>query len=176
MNRLCPRLSWSVRSGAALGFSAVWSGARVRPERSSALVEQRPGQTGLLQFVKDTTDKDSASYVAPEDRIATFDQDGTLWTEQPLYGQAMFAFDRVGELAAQHPEWRQQQPFQAVIEGDHQAMARFTEAEWMQTKGQPLINAGCLIYGARWRGWWYLLAVAIRWIEFHLGVSDAPAC
>jgi hypothetical protein len=88
-------------------------------------------QTAILKFVKDTTDKDSASYVAPEDRIATFDQDGTLWTEQPLYGQAMYAFDRVGELAAQHPEWRQQQPFQAVIEGDHQAMARFTEAEWM---------------------------------------------
>src|ERR1700733_9641707 len=170
MKRHSPHLSWNVQSAAALVlllFGLGHAGAQRDPLPSW---NKGPAKQAILKFVKDTTDKNSAGYVAPEDRIATFDQDGTLWTEQPLYGQAMFAFDRVGELAAQHPEWRQQQPFQAVIEGDHQAMARFTEAEWMQTKGQPLINAGCLIYGARWRGWWYLLAVAIRWIEFHLGV------
>ena len=54
----------------------------------------------------------------PEDRIATFDQDGTLWVEHPLYGQAMFALDRVRALAPEHPEWKSQEPFAAVLSGD----------------------------------------------------------
>ena len=132
MKRHSPHLSWNVQSAAALVlllFGLGHAGAQRDPLPSW---NKGPAKQAILKFVKDTTDKNSAGYVAPEDRIATFDQDGTLWTEQPLYGQAMFAFDRVGKLAAQHPEWRQQQPFQAVLEGDHQAMARFTEAEWMQ--------------------------------------------
>jgi phosphoserine phosphatase len=132
MNRLCLRLSWSVRSAAALVLLLLSLGQACAQRDPLPSWNNGPAKQAILRFVQDTTDKRSASYVAPEDRIATFDQDGTLWTEQPLYGQAMFAFDRVGKLAAQHPEWRQQQPFQAVLEGDHQAMARFTEAEWMQ--------------------------------------------
>jgi phosphoserine phosphatase len=132
MNRLCLRLSWSVQSAAALVLLLFGLGHACAQRDPLPLWNNGPAKQAILKFVKDTTDKASASYVAPEDRIATFDQDGTLWTEQPLYGQAMFAFDRVGKLAAQHPEWRQQQPFQAVLEEDHQAMAKFTEAEWMQ--------------------------------------------
>jgi FMN phosphatase YigB (HAD superfamily) len=86
----------------------------------------------ILTFVRDTTDRQSPRYVEPGDRIATFDQDGTLWTEHPLYTQAMFALDRVAKLVAQHPEWRQQQPFKAVLEGDRQAMGKFTEADWLR--------------------------------------------
>jgi phosphoserine phosphatase len=86
----------------------------------------------ILSFVKTTTDQSNPRYVKPGDRIATFDQDGTLWTEHPLYAQAMFALARVGQLAPQHPEWKQKQPFQAVLEGDHAAMSKFTEADWMQ--------------------------------------------
>ena len=58
----------------------------------------------VFAFVRDTTDKSSSKYVEPADRIATFDQDGTLWTEHPLYGQAAFALARVGEMAPSHPE------------------------------------------------------------------------
>lgn len=86
----------------------------------------------IVSFVKETTQPGSAKFVAPEDRIATFDQDGTLWTEHPVYTQAMFALDRIGQLAPQHPEWKDKQPFQAVIEHDQTAMAKFTEADWMQ--------------------------------------------
>ncbi len=132
MNRLCLRLSRSFRSTAAL-LALLLAVAHACAQRDPLPSwNNGPAKEAILKFVKDTTDKHSASYVVPEDRIATFDQDGTLWTEQPLYGQAMFALDRVGKLAPQHPEWRQQQPFQAVLEGDHQAMARFTEAEWLQ--------------------------------------------
>ena len=91
-----------------------------------------PAKEAVLAFVRDTTDKSSPKYVEPADRIATFDQDGTLWTEHPLYGQAMFALDRLGKMAPQHPEWKQKEPFKSVLAGDRAAMSKFTEADWMQ--------------------------------------------
>jgi hypothetical protein len=132
MKRLYVCLSWGCRSAAALVLLLLAMGHASAQRDPLPSWNEGPAKQAILRFVKDTTDKHSASYVEPEDRIATFDQDGTLWTEQPLYGQAMFALDRVGNLAPQHPEWRQQQPFQAVLEGNHQAMAGFTEAEWLQ--------------------------------------------
>ena len=119
MNRLCGRLLVELRIDGGAGFTAVGLGHACAQRDPLPSWNNGPAKQAILKFVKDTTDKHSTSYVEPEDRIATFDQDGTLWTEQPLYGQAMFALDRVGKLAPQHPEWRQQQPFQAVLEGDH---------------------------------------------------------
>ncbi|MCB1008111.1 MAG: haloacid dehalogenase-like hydrolase [Acidobacteria bacterium] len=77
----------------------------------------------VLEFVARTTREGSKEYVAPADRIAVFDNDGTLWSEQPAYFQLLFAIDRVKELAPQHPEWKTQQPFQGVLEGDLKAVA-----------------------------------------------------
>ena len=65
-----------------------------------------PAKQAIVDFVRATTDKASPHFVPPEDRIATFDQDGTLWVEHPLYAQAMFALDRVHALAPKHPEWK----------------------------------------------------------------------
>jgi hypothetical protein len=91
-----------------------------------------PAKQAIISFVRDTTEKSSSKYVEPRDRIATFDQDGTLWTEHPLYTQAMFALDRLGKLAPQHPEWKDTQPFKAVLEDDREAMSKFTESDWLQ--------------------------------------------
>lgn len=91
-----------------------------------------PAKAAILTFARETTDKSSSKYVEPADRVATFDQDGTLWTEHPLYGQAAFALARVGEMAPRHPEWKQQEPFKAVLARDHAAISQFTEADWMQ--------------------------------------------
>jgi haloacid dehalogenase-like hydrolase len=85
-----------------------------------------PAKQAILDFVKATTDKGSPKLVPPEDRIATFDQDGTTWVEHPIYSQVLFAFDRVGALAPQHPEWKTRMPFKAVLTGDKEAMAKFT--------------------------------------------------
>ena len=74
-------------------------------------------------FVQAVTDPNSADYVPPAARIAVFDNDGTLWNEQPLYIQLAFALDRVKALAPEHPEWRTTQPFQAVLEHDQKALA-----------------------------------------------------
>jgi len=91
-----------------------------------------PSKQMILDFVKDTTDKSSSKYVQPADRIATFDQDGTLWTEHPLYGQAQFALARLAEMAPQHPEWKTKEPFKSVLAHDFAAMGKFTEADWLQ--------------------------------------------
>jgi phosphoserine phosphatase len=77
----------------------------------------------LVAFVQTVTDPRGQGYVAPAERIAVFDNDGTLWSEQPAYFQLAFAIDRVRALAPKHPEWRTKQPFQGVLEGDIKAVA-----------------------------------------------------
>ena len=77
-----------------------------------------PNKRAILDFVASVTTPGSVNFVPQEERIATFDNDGTLWSEQPMYFQLIFALDRVKELAPQHPEWRQKQPFKAALEGD----------------------------------------------------------
>jgi phosphoserine phosphatase len=77
----------------------------------------------LVAFVQTVTDPRGQGYVAPAERIAVFDNDGTLWSEQPAYFQLAFAIDRVRALAPKHPEWRTKQPFQGVLEGDLKAVA-----------------------------------------------------
>ena len=89
-------------------------------------------KTAILDFVAETTTEGGADFVAPEDRIATFDQDGTTWVEHPLYGQGLFALDRLAEMAPDHPEWKDTEPFKSVLSGDHAAMAKFTEKDWME--------------------------------------------
>ena len=85
-----------------------------------------PAKQAILDFVKATTDKSNPKFVAPEDRIATFDQDGTTWVSHPIYSQVLFCFDRVAELAPQHPEWKTKMPFKAIVTGDKEAIAKFT--------------------------------------------------
>jgi hypothetical protein len=72
----------------------------------------------IIDFVTKVTREGGADFVPVSERIATFDNDGTLWGEKPVYVQLAFAFDRVKALAPQHPEWQQTQPFKAVLEGD----------------------------------------------------------
>lgn len=75
-------------------------------------------KAAIITFVESVTDSSSEDYVEPADRIATFDNDGTLWTEHPVYTQLAFALDRVKALAPEHPEWKDKQPFKAVLDGD----------------------------------------------------------
>ncbi|MGB0717498.1 MAG: HAD family hydrolase, partial [Phycisphaerae bacterium] len=81
-------------------------------------------RSSIIQFVDSVTNPTSPSYVPPAERLAVFDNDGTLWSEQPIYVQLAFAIDQVKALAAQHPEWVDQQPFKAILDGDvHAALA-----------------------------------------------------
>jgi hypothetical protein len=77
-----------------------------------------PAKNSILQFVAKVTKGGSPDFVPPAERIAVFDNDGTLWAEQPMYFQTFFVFDRVKALASQHPEWKKQEPFASVLKGD----------------------------------------------------------
>jgi phosphoglycolate phosphatase-like HAD superfamily hydrolase len=76
----------------------------------------------ILDFVRAVSDPDDPAFVEPTKRVATFDNDGTLWVEQPVYAEMAFALHRVRDLARVHPEWATKEPFKAVIEGDREAL------------------------------------------------------
>src|SRR5262249_19169073 len=76
----------------------------------------------IVDFVERVTTQGSPDFVKPEERIATFDNDGTLWAEKPIYFQLQFGIDRVKALAPKHPEWKEQEPFKFVIAGDIKAL------------------------------------------------------
>jgi hypothetical protein len=88
-----------------------------------------PNKQAILDFVAAVTEEGGDRFVPEPERIATFDNDGTLWTEQPLYAQAYFALDQIKTLAPQHPEWRTEQPFAAILAEDTEAMKKFSEED-----------------------------------------------
>ncbi len=82
-----------------------------------------PTKASIVEFVNKVTKEGSPTFVPESERIATFDNDGTLWAEQPMYFQLFFTLDRVRALAPQHPEWKTTQPFKAALEGDMKTLA-----------------------------------------------------
>jgi phosphoglycolate phosphatase-like HAD superfamily hydrolase len=86
-------------------------------------------KSAIVNFVKTTTETGGANFVPPEERIATFDQDGTLWVEHPMYSQVMYCFHRVGALVKEKPELKNVEPFKTVISGDREAIAKLTMAD-----------------------------------------------
>jgi phosphoglycolate phosphatase-like HAD superfamily hydrolase len=88
-----------------------------------------PAKQAIVNFVKETTDNASPKFVPVEARIATFDQDGTTWVEQPNYAEAMFAFDRLAPLIEKHPELKYVEPFKTVLSGDQAAIAKLSNLD-----------------------------------------------
>ncbi|QPH41944.1 haloacid dehalogenase-like hydrolase [Pedobacter endophyticus] len=86
----------------------------------------------IIDFVTKTTTKGSAEFIPVADRIACFDNDGTLWSEQPMYFQLAFAIDRVKALAKDHPEWKAKEPFRSLLEGDMQKVLSGGEPALLQ--------------------------------------------
>ncbi|MEZ4739844.1 MAG: haloacid dehalogenase-like hydrolase [Flavobacteriales bacterium] len=97
------------------GQATVGAGAPTDPLPSW---NEGPTKKALLDFVQRTTTEGSAEFVAVPDRIATFDNDGCLWAEQPMYFQLFFAIDRIKALAPEHPEWKTKEPFASVLKDD----------------------------------------------------------
>jgi phosphoglycolate phosphatase-like HAD superfamily hydrolase len=81
-----------------------------------------PTKQAIVEFVQKVTEKSSPQFVPPAERIATFDNDGTLWPSHPMYTQLAFALDRIKALAPRHPEWKTKQPFKAVLDNDLEAL------------------------------------------------------
>ena len=110
---------------AALGIAAILLAAVQAWAQNDPLPSwnDTAPKTAIVAFVEKVTKEGSTDFVAEPERIAVFDNDGTLWTEHPMYVQLAFALDRVKAEAASHPEWKDTQPFKAVLEGDMKTLA-----------------------------------------------------
>ena len=86
-----------------------------------------PSKKSIADFVEKVTKEGSPDFVPPAERIATFDNDGTLWAEQPMYVQVLFVFDRITAMAPQHPEWKTKEPYASLLKGDMKALAAHGE-------------------------------------------------
>ena len=85
-----------------------------------------PAKQAILDFVKATTDRASPKFVPPEERIATFDQDGTLWVEHPIYSQVIYCLDRVPAVVEKNPKLKNVEPFKTVLSGNREAIAKLS--------------------------------------------------
>ena len=94
--------------------------ANAEKEHSSYLSSWQAGKSKntIVSFVESVTQQNGVHFVEPKERIAVFDNDGTLWAEQPLYSQLMFAIEQIYVLAIKHPEWQNQEPFSSILKGD----------------------------------------------------------
>lgn len=105
---------------AAIGTALCGCASRPLPSWNDGAAREQ-----IIEFVDDVTSPASGNHIHPDARIAVFDNDGTLWSEQPLYFQLLFAIDRVKALAPQHPEWKSEEPFRSILAGDtHAALAQ----------------------------------------------------
>ena len=117
-----------IRRGLMTGLAVAWLAvagggwAFAQPDPLSSW-NNGAAKTAITAFVERVTREGGADFVPPAERIAVFDNDGTLWCEQPDYFQGLFAFDRVRALAPQHPEWHEKEPFRSFLTGDKQALA-----------------------------------------------------
>ncbi|MBN9671249.1 HAD family hydrolase [Roseibium aggregatum] len=116
----------AVIAGFSTAFAAVfiWTASAFAQPAPLASWNDGASKQAIVEFVEAVTADGGPDYVAPADRIATFDNDGTLWVEHPMYTQLAFALDRVKALASEHPEWKTTPPFQAVLENDMEALGR----------------------------------------------------
>ena len=112
--------SLAMRCTAVCLLATLFGVARVYAAQADPLPSwnNTESRENIIAFVEGVTKQGGDSYVPPAERIATFDNDGTLWAEQPIYFQAQFAFDRVVALSGEHPEWKEQEPFASILRGD----------------------------------------------------------
>jgi len=104
-----------------IALVVVGSVTDAQPSDPLASWNDSAAKKAIVTFVEKTTNQGSPDFVLPSDRIAVFDNDGTLWSEQPMYFQLFFALDRVKLLAPQHPEWKNKEPFASLLKGDVEA-------------------------------------------------------
>jgi phosphoglycolate phosphatase-like HAD superfamily hydrolase len=107
----------------------------------------------ILEFVRATTDPSNSSFVPPEARIATFDQDGTLWVEHPMYTQVVYCLERVPAVVAQRPELANAEPFKTVLSGNREAMARLPKKELEEILAATLTGMTVDEFSANAKAW-----------------------
>jgi phosphoglycolate phosphatase-like HAD superfamily hydrolase len=112
-----------------------------------------PAKEAIVDFVRTTTETGGAKFVPPEERVATFDQDGTLWVEHPIYSQLMYCLDRVPVLAKEKPELKNVEPFKTVLSGDLEAIAKLPLPELLKIVAATLTGMTTEEFQAQVKNW-----------------------
>jgi phosphoglycolate phosphatase-like HAD superfamily hydrolase len=155
-----------------LAALAVLAGP-ARAEDPLASWNEGPAKQAILEFVRSTTTAGSPSFVPPEERIATFDQDGTLWVEHPVYTQLLYCLDRVPEVARAKPGLASMEPFKTVLSGDRAAIARIPMSGLLKIVEATLTGMDVEQFRAEVKAW---LATArdARWKRPYAELTYLP--
>ena len=132
-----------------------------------------PARRAIVDFVKAATDPSSPNFVAPEARIATFDQDGTLWVEHPIYTQVVYCFERVPALVQAKPELADVEPFKSALSGDREAMAKLPTAELEKILSATLTGMTVDDFKAEAERW-IVTAKDARWKRPYTALTYQP--
>jgi phosphoglycolate phosphatase-like HAD superfamily hydrolase len=112
-----------------------------------------PAKQAIVEFVQKTTDKSSPTFVPQEERIATFDQDGTLWVEHPIYTQVLYCLDRVPAVVKEKPELAKVEPFNTVLSGDREAIAKLSMDDLLKILATTLSGMSVDEFSAEVKKW-----------------------
>jgi phosphoserine phosphatase len=135
---------------AALVLSSVLASGQTDPLPSW---NDGPAKRAIVEFVNATTTAGSPKLVAPEERVATFDQDGTLWVEQPIYSQLVYCLDRVPALVKAKPELANVEPFKTVMSGNREAIAHLSEQDLLKIAAATLTGMPVDSFRAEVKKW-----------------------
>jgi len=165
------RLSCVIASAlCALLFFVTYAQAQTDPLPSW---NDAPTKQAIVAFVKETTDQASPKFVPPAERIATFDQDGTLWVEYPMYTQVIYCLERVPEAVKAKPELAKVEPFKTVLSGNREAMAKFTMKDLEKILAATLTGMSVGEFSAQVKKW-IATAKHPRWNRHYTELTYQP--
>src|SRR5262245_55771366 len=151
MLKRCPQITAVVVS-LLLSLAGQTFGQQDRPDPLPSWNEGA-AKKAILEFVRVTTDKSSPKFVPPEARVATFDQDGTLWVEHPMYTQVIYCLERVPAVVKEKPELKGKEPFKTVLSGDREAIAKLPTKDLEEILAATLSGMTVEEFGAEVKKW-----------------------
>ena len=132
-----------------------------------------PAKQAIIDFVRATTDQTGSKFVPAEDRVATFDQDGTLWVEQPMYTQVVYCLERVAAVVAQKPELKNREPFKTVLSGNREEMAKLSLRDLEEILFATLTGMPVEVFDAEAKKW-IETAKHPRWNRLYTELTYQP--
>lgn len=159
-------------------LSAPWRATPAQAQTASsasplASWNDGPTKQAILDFVRVTTDQASAKFVPPEERIATFDQDGTLWVEHPIYSQVVYCLDRVSAVVEKDPKLKNVEPFKTVLSGNREAIAKLSLHELEKILVATLTGMSVEDFGGQVKQW-LTSAKHARWKRLYTELIYQP--
>jgi len=147
--------------------------AQTTPNAPLASWNDGPAKQAILDFVRATTDQASAKFVPPEERIACFDQDGTLWVEHPIYTQVVYCLDRVPAVVEQKPALKNREPFETILSGNREAITKLSLHDLEEVLVATLTGMPVEVFQAEVKKW---LATAkhARWKRPYTDLTYQP--